>query len=221
MRHAIPSCSRRRRERATMVACPLTGCVRGRWPRTASRAARARGPVAVVQGGKPAIGSESSVSDLGVETPKQFGKTAPDSVLCLLDVWQADRREQRPARSVGVVVGHLLGLGPELNRPVTALRNCVVSYLLQPVLAITLDDPCDRHVCAVESQARIPCTILQSFDQRVVVRLLPGLRAGLMAEWRRYAVGRRGHASGAHCCTSTAFRSRLRQMIAQASSSMP
>lgn len=43
MRHAIPSCSRRRRERATMVACPLTGCVRGRWPRTASRA-RALGP---------------------------------------------------------------------------------------------------------------------------------------------------------------------------------
>ncbi|MFJ7201704.1 MULTISPECIES: hypothetical protein [unclassified Streptomyces] len=43
-------------------------------------------PVAVSQGGKPAIGSESSVGDLGVKAPKQFGKTTSDSPLCLLDV---------------------------------------------------------------------------------------------------------------------------------------
>jgi hypothetical protein len=43
-------------------------------------------PVAVSQGGKPAIGPESSIADLGVEAPKQFGKMASDSPLCLLDI---------------------------------------------------------------------------------------------------------------------------------------
>jgi hypothetical protein len=91
---------------------------------------------------------------------------ASDSALCLLDLGQGYRREQRPATSVGVVVSHLPGPSLELDRTVTAVRHYVVSILLQLWLAITLDDPRDRDGAPGERRLFAVATLILRLSER-------------------------------------------------------